>query len=114
MTIAGRAVTVTQAAPAASCSIVLTPETQSLNSKKYDGTILVAVGSGCSWTANSSAAWLTVTGVSVAGSTVAFSIARNGTGAPRTATITVGTVTATITQRVDTLPNPVTGFHVVQ
>jgi hypothetical protein len=50
----------------------------------------------------------------VAGGTVAFSITRNGTGAPRTATITVGTVSATITQRVDTLPNPVTGFHVVQ
>ncbi len=113
MTVAGQTVTVTQAGVVPPCSIVLTPTTQSVNSKKSVGTIVVTTGAGCTWTAKSSAAWLTISSAVNSQGKVTYGIARNGTGANRTATVTVGSVTSTITQRTDTIPNPVSGLRVV-
>jgi hypothetical protein len=97
----------------APCTIVLSPTTQSVNAKKSVGTIGVTTGAACPWTAQASAAWLTITSAVTTQGKVTYEVARNVTGASRTATITVGGVVSTITQRTDNTPNPVSGLRVV-
>jgi hypothetical protein len=113
MTVAGQTVTVTQAGVVTPCTIVLTPMVQSVNAKTSTGSIQVTTGAGCTWTARSSAAWLTISSAVNSQGKVTYDIAKNGTGANRTATVTVGSVTSTITQRTDGRPNPVSGLRVV-
>lgn len=65
----------------------------------YGGTGSATVTTECSWSPVSSASWLTITGGSGPGSgTVAYSVAQNLTAATRTATISVGSQTFTVTQ----------------
>ena len=99
MTIAGLIFTVTQAAPAVcTYGITILGTTQTPNGAY--GTIAVTTAPGCSWTAISSAAWLTVTsGASGTGNgTVAFTAAQNTRTTARTATITIGNRTLTVTE----------------
>jgi hypothetical protein len=58
------------------------------------------VANGCSWTATSSATWISLTtGASGSGSgTVSFSVAANSGTSPRTGTLTVAAQTVTVTQ----------------
>ena len=88
-TIAGRTYAATQAA--APCVFTLTPSSQAMSYAGDTGTFAVGVGSWCSWTATSSASWLTVaSGASGSGNgTVAVSAAANSGGA-RSATVAVG------------------------
>ncbi|HEX4885316.1 MAG TPA: BACON domain-containing carbohydrate-binding protein, partial [Casimicrobiaceae bacterium] len=99
LTIAGKTVTVTQSAPATTCSYALTPSTVSVGAAGGTGSTSVTAGSGCAWSSTSSAAWLTIgsgSGTSGAG-TLAYVAAAN-TGPARSATIKVGTATLTVNQ----------------
>lgn len=87
----------------ANCGFDLSSSAQNFTGANGIGAFGVAAGTGCSWTATSNAAWLTVTGgANGNGSgTVSFNVAVN-LGASRTATITVGaganTMTFTVSQ----------------
>lgn len=83
------------------CSILLTPSELQVSSAGLSGSFSVSVtGTGCSWTARSSASWLQIVyGASGTGSgTVGFVVSPNATEQSRTATVTVGGQTLTVTQ----------------
>ena len=82
------------------CSFSLSSGSANFASAGGSGSFQVSTQSFCSWTATSSAAWVTITsGASGTGAgTVAFAVAANPAAAPRTAAITVGTQTFGITQ----------------
>jgi hypothetical protein len=99
VTIAGQTVTVTQAA-AATCSYAINPVSQSMAAPGGPGTpVAVTTGDGCSWTATSSADWLTVnSGGSGSGNgTVNFTAAPN-LAAERVGNLTIAGRTFTVTQ----------------
>lgn len=103
LTVAGRAVLVTQAgavAPAPPCSFTVTPTTVSLPAAAGTGQVSVTTTASCSWTAMSNASWLAVTsGSSSTGpGTVSFQAAANPETTPRTATVTVAGQNVTVTQ----------------
>ena len=60
----------------------------------------MTAGSGCTWNASSSAGWLSVTsgGNGTGAGTVNYNVAANTASAARSATLTVGTATFTVTQ----------------
>jgi len=64
------------------------------------GTVNVTTRAGCTWTAVSNAAWITVTkGATGSGDgAVEFSAAANATGAARSGTITIGGRVFTVDQ----------------
>ena len=80
--------------------LVLTPSVANVASGSGTGTMAVWSSSGASWTATASASWITITsGASGAGSgTVTYSVAANPSYDPRSATITIGGITAMILQ----------------
>ena len=72
---------------------------QRLAASGGSGSAAVTTATGCAWTAESSAPWLTVTAASGSGSgTATMSVAPNTTGVLRTATLTVGGQTLSMTQ----------------
>jgi hypothetical protein len=83
----------------APCTYALDPPSQAIGASGGSGTIAVTAGSGCTWTATSTAPWITMTGgASGEGTgTVSFTAAANS-GAARSATIQIGASAATITQ----------------
>jgi Viral BACON domain/Putative binding domain, N-terminal len=98
MTIAGQSFDVTQGGQ--TCTYTLTPAGASVPATTTTGTVDVAALGGCAWTATSSAAWVTITsGASGSGNgTVGYSVAANPTTSSRTATLTIGGQSFTITQ----------------
>jgi hypothetical protein len=97
MTIAGRTLTISQAA--APCSYATSPTSQSFTKAAGSGTVTVTATAGCSWTASEAVSWITITsGNSGTGSgTVGYSVMAN-TGAARSATMTIAGRTLTISQ----------------
>lgn len=100
LAIAGATFTVSQAA--AACTYALSPETIAVGGGGTSGALSVTTLNGCGWTASSSASWVTIgaSASSTGSSNVAYSVARNTTGAVRVATITAGGRASTITQGV--------------
>jgi hypothetical protein len=98
LTIGGRTLTVNQAA--AACSCTLSSSGQSVPAAGGSGTVSVATGGGCSWTAVSNHPWLTVTaGASGTGNgAVSFAAAPETTGMARTGTLSIAGQTFTVTQ----------------
>ena len=96
LTIGGQTFMVTQAN---GCTYVASPTSVSAVTGASSGSVAVTAGTGCTWTASSSASWLTVTsGASGSGNgSVGYAVAAN-TGAARSATLTVGGKTVTVTQ----------------
>jgi|GEM_PF-1817476 len=90
--------TITQAAGV--CSFSLSSSSANFSAAGGTGSFQVATQSACSWSAVSSASWLTITsGASGTGAgAVVYTVAANPTALPRSATITVGTQTFTLTQ----------------
>jgi hypothetical protein len=89
--------TVTQAA----CAYSLGSSSASYTASAYTGrTVSVATTSGCTWSAVSNNAWITVTGGSsgTGNGTVTYSVAGNTTGTARTGTISIAGNTFTVTQ----------------
>ncbi len=98
LTVAGQAVSVTQQGLV--CSYVVQPADRTLDAAGGTASFDVNTDSACSWTAVPMAAWLTiVSGGSGSGNaTVTYRAAANPDAAPRTAGITAGSVTHTVTQ----------------
>ena len=82
------------------CSTSLTPSSQAFTSAAATGTVSVRTGTGCPWTAVSSAPWLTITGggSGTESGSVAFSVDPNPGTIGRSATITVAGEIFTATQ----------------
>ncbi|MGA2954636.1 MAG: BACON domain-containing carbohydrate-binding protein [Thermodesulfobacteriota bacterium] len=98
MRVAGQTLSVTQ--NAATCTYSINPTQQSFGSAGGSGSIGVTAGSGCAWTTQSNAGWLTITaGSSGPGSgTTVYSVATNSSPSARTGTMTVAGQTFTVTQ----------------
>jgi hypothetical protein len=114
ITVAGSTHTVTQAAN--SCSYSLGSTTASLPSSATSGSVSVVTGTGCSWSAVSNAAWLSVTG-GAAGTgmgTVTYSVAANPTATPRVGTINIAAATLTVTQAAGTPPAAPQNLRIVR
>ncbi len=98
ITIAGQTFTINQAT---NCVFSINPTAQNnIAASGANGNISVtATPGGCTWTAVSIAAWITVTGGAsgTGNGTVSYSVAANG-GAARTGTVTIAGQTFTITQ----------------
>lgn len=95
LTVAGQVFTVTQSA--GTCQYQLAPSSASVASSGGSGSFEVT--SACSWTASTTASWITLTGGSGAGNgTVGWTAAANTSGSSRTGTIMVGGSTFTLTQ----------------
>jgi hypothetical protein len=97
LTIAGLTLTVAQAG---TCDISISPSSVSSGSDPSSGTVTVTAPSACSWTATSSAAWLTVTGGSSGSGngTVQYDVAANTTNSTRTGSLTIGGRVFSVTQ----------------
>jgi hypothetical protein len=98
ITVAGQTFTVTQSGVA--CTSSISPTGSSVAAAATSGTVTVNIPAGCSWTAVSDAAWITVTaGASGSGGgTVSYSVAANATITGRSGTITIAGQTFTVTQ----------------
>jgi hypothetical protein len=96
LTIGGQTFTVNQGS---GCAISIGSTSADAPVSGGAGSVTVNAGEGCAWTASSSASWLAITsGASGTGNgTVQYSAAAN-TGAPRSATLTIGGQTFTVTQ----------------
>jgi len=82
------------------CNYSLTPNSISVESGAASGTVALAAGSGCSWTASSNASWLTLNSASSGSGdgTVDYSYAANSDNIGRTGTLTIAGQTFTVTQ----------------
>jgi hypothetical protein len=98
----------TTAAPSCSFSVVQPTTVFGPEGGTGSAPITVTAGTGCTWTATSSAAFVTFTTGSGTGSgTAAFTVAVN-TGAERTTTLTIAGSSITITQRAAVATPPAT------
>ncbi|HKE84419.1 MAG TPA: BACON domain-containing carbohydrate-binding protein [Vicinamibacterales bacterium] len=81
------------------CTYSIAPSSQNVSADATTGTVTVTAGTGCAWSATSSAPWITVTsGATGTGNgSVGFSVAAN-TGSERNGTATIATQTFTVTQ----------------
>lgn len=82
------------------CAPSLSTRSMSVPSAVSTGSLNVATGATCEWSATSNASWLTVTSSrSVTGpGTVTFSVAANGSQSSRSGTLTIAGITFTVTQ----------------
>src|SRR5262249_23709203 len=85
------------------CSYQISPANRLIGSQGATGNIAVTAPNGCTWTANSTANWITV----ISGATgtgngmINYSAAAHTSAADRTGTITVADQTFTLTQTAD-------------
>jgi len=100
MTIAGQVFTVIQAGGGGGCNYSLSDSKYNMDATAGSGTISVATGSGCLWTAVTQSGFITVTsGASGSGSgVVGFSVSPNQSTSPRTGTLLIAGQTVTVTQ----------------
>ena len=99
LSIAGQTFTINQAA--GTVEYMLTPTNAIVGSAACAGVVAITAGSDCSWTATSSATWLTITsGSSGAGpGTLAYAVASNTSNCEaRTGSLTIAGKTFTLTQ----------------
>jgi len=83
------------------CTYTLSPTSMTMGAAGGAGTVSVATGSGCAWTASSSASWLTATG-GTSGSgpgAVTVAVAANSGTASRTGSLTVAGQAVSVTQQ---------------
>ncbi len=88
------------APPPASCTYTLSQTSRSVAAAAITGSVGVTAGSTCTWSASSSASWLTITGGGrgTGNGTVVYSIAANSSSAARSARLSIGSDTLTVTQ----------------
>jgi hypothetical protein len=96
VTVADQVLTIRQSAV---CRYDLSPTGQTIAAAGGAGGVAVSTGAGCSWTAASNAAWITVTSGAAGNGpgSVSFAVAPN-TGGSRTGALIIGDATFTITQ----------------
>jgi len=101
LTIAGQVHAISQQGRAATvCTFALTPATATYNKDAAEGAFAVAAPDDCSWTATSSASWLTFAGGQngLGSGSVSYRLARNLDTTDRTATIAVADQRFTVKQ----------------
>src|ERR1700752_4004324 len=83
-----------------SCAPTLNSTGQSVGAGTATGSVGVTAGTGCTWSAVSNAAWITLTGATSGSGngSVPYSVAANTSTAARTGTLTVAGQTYTISQ----------------
>jgi hypothetical protein len=96
LTIGGRSLVLDQAGN--QCSYSLAPTGVSVGQEGATGSFAVTASNGCSWTPSSSASWVGVSGSGTGNGSVTYSVAANTTGASRSASVSVGNRSFTITQ----------------
>ena len=112
--IGGKIFTVTQGANpnAISCDYTLSPASESFASEGGSGSVSVSAGSGCDWSAASSALWAKITSdTSGYGSgSVSYTVSANTGSSQRSAVLTIAGKSFSVTQAGadDTAPPPVT------
>jgi hypothetical protein len=86
--------------PSPICSVAITPASQGFIDEGGTGTVAVATGAGCAWTAASMANWLAITppASGVGPASVVYTVQSNTAMEPRTATLTVESQRHTVTQ----------------
>ena len=106
LTIAGSTFTVTQAG--AGCDLSISPTSQTFTAAGGTGTVTVIGPQGCPWTAQSTAAFVTITaGASGSGNgTVAYTVAANPNTSQRTGTLLIAGSAFTVTQGAASVPTP--------
>ncbi len=84
----------------ASCSFSLTPSSQTWPSSGGSGVVNVVTGSACNWATSGGTSWLYVTANSsgTGPGSVSFQVTANTTASSRSASLTVGGQTFTVTQ----------------
>ncbi|MGA9774212.1 MAG: BACON domain-containing carbohydrate-binding protein [Blastocatellia bacterium] len=99
LTIAGQTFTVNQDGSSSSCNYSISPTSGAMGAGGGPGGVNVMTGAGCIWTAQSNAAWITITagGSGSGNGTVSYQVAAN-TGAARTGTLTIAGQTFTLSQ----------------
>ena len=99
VTIAGQTFTVNQAG-ATACSYAIAPTSASVPAAGGTASVTVTAASGCTWTAASTASWITITsGASGSGNgTVNYTVAANTSTSSRAGTLTIAGQTFTVTQ----------------
>ena len=97
LTVAGKTVTVNQAAN--SCTYSVSPTSFSIGTLSTSRTLSVTTGTQCTWSATTTDTWITVTnpGSGIGMSSVTFSVTEN-TGPERVGTLTVAGKPVTVTQ----------------
>lgn len=94
-TIAGQTIRVIQAS---GCTYTVSPPSASLPPSGATGTVALATGAGCPWTASASAGWINLANGSGTGpAQVTYTVASN-TGPPRTASLSVAGQTIAVAQ----------------
>jgi len=86
--------------PAPVCTITIAPPLLAFVVEGGTGSVAVTAPAGCSWTANAGASWITVTaGSSGSGAgTLSYTVAANPAAESRSATLTIGGQSHSITQ----------------
>jgi all-beta uncharacterized protein len=99
VTIASRPFTVTQAAPAPTCTYQIDPTSNSVSAIGGTGSIMVKAGAGCAWTATKTADWIAFSGATSGSGngSVGYVVVPN-TGSARTSTISIAGQTFTVNQ----------------
>jgi len=99
VTIAGQTFTVNQAG-ATACSYAIAPTSASVPAAGGTASVTVTAASGCTWTAVSTASWITITsGASGSGNgTVNYTVGANSSAGSRAGTVTIAGQTFTVTQ----------------
>jgi hypothetical protein len=101
ITVGGKVHSVTQTAAAPSCTYELAPATRTVASAGITTTVAMTTAASCSWTAVSNQPWLTIAQGSAAGNgpaEITYTVAPNPTASSRTAMVTAGGRTHTVTQ----------------
>lgn len=96
LTVGGQSVSVTQTG--VPCSYDVSPTTASVAAGGASGSLTVTAPAGCAWTATSNASWLTTSSSGAGNGTATYTAAGNTSPASRSATLTIGGRTITITQ----------------
>lgn len=114
ISVAGQSVVVDQSGGA--CAFTITPTAISAHGAATSGTISVSAEAGCSWTAQSHDAWISITsGASGAGDgAVGYAVAENDGDRERTGTLTVAGQTVGVRQSALPAPPPPVGFRIVR
>jgi uncharacterized protein (TIGR03437 family) len=85
--------------PGAACTFSLSAPAQSIGAGGGSGSVTVASPAGCTWTATSNASWVSInSGANGNGNGTVVFVAAANTGAARSAALTIGGQTFTITQ----------------
>ena len=99
VTVGGQVHTVNQAGAPVPCTYSVDPTSASYMAAGGSATFKVITQAGCTWTASTTAPWITVTSGTGSGTgDVGYSVQVNSTGAPRSDTISVAGQVFTVSQ----------------